>query len=85
MMLLSCKQASQLISQSLDRRLSWRERISLRFHLLICDICKRFSQQLNQLLGAVRQLTQQIERDENLQLSDDAKTRIVEAIASDRK
>ncbi len=44
--MLSCKQASQLISQSLDRRLSGRERWSLRFHLIICYMCTRFSKQL---------------------------------------
>jgi len=83
--MLSCKQASQLISQSLDRRISWRERISLRLHLVVCDFCRRFSHQLKQVLLAVRVQRQQIEQDEHIHLPDDAKKRIASAIESGRE
>ena len=42
----SCKDTSQLISESLDRPLSWRERISIRLHTLRCDMCSRYGKQL---------------------------------------
>lgn len=38
--MLSCKDATHLISQGLDRRLSLVERIGLRLHLLICRGCR---------------------------------------------
>jgi hypothetical protein len=38
--MLSCKEATQLISQGMDRRLSLAERIGLHLHLLICRGCR---------------------------------------------
>ncbi len=81
--MLSCKQASQLLSQSLDRRLNWRERLALRFHLAICDVCTRFYAQLKQMRVAVRSLVQQAEQDESLKLSDQARERIARAMDSE--
>lgn len=44
--MLSCKQASRLMSEGLDRELSLSQRAGLRFHLLICRACTRVSSQL---------------------------------------
>jgi len=38
--MLSCKEATELISQGMDRRLSLAERIGLHLHLLICRGCR---------------------------------------------
>jgi hypothetical protein len=40
--MLTCKEASKMVSQSMDRRLSVPERIGVRFHLLICKGCAQF-------------------------------------------
>jgi hypothetical protein len=53
--MLNCKQASRLVSESLDRRLSWRERWSMHLHLLICDMCTRFKTQMEFLQRAARE------------------------------
>jgi len=45
--MMTCKQASQLLSQRQDRTLSRRERIGLRLHVWICINCRRFERQLN--------------------------------------
>jgi hypothetical protein len=45
-MKLTCKESSELISQSLDRRLNLKERLYLRYHLLICKSCKIVDRQL---------------------------------------
>lgn len=37
--MMSCKQVSYLLSQQLDRKLSTSERVSLRFHLMMCSGC----------------------------------------------
>jgi len=55
-MMLSCKQAAQLASQGLDRRLGWFERVALRVHLAICDGCTNFSRQAAFLRRAMKRL-----------------------------
>lgn len=42
----SCKKASRLISCSLDRELTFRERFAMRFHLCICRMCRKAYRQL---------------------------------------
>ena len=44
--MLSCKQATELMSASLDIELSLFQKISLKFHLLMCELCSRCWQQL---------------------------------------
>lgn len=39
---LKCRHASRLISDQLDRSLSWFQWVCLRVHLLGCDPCCRF-------------------------------------------
>ncbi|HEV8109770.1 MAG TPA: zf-HC2 domain-containing protein [Burkholderiales bacterium] len=45
-MMLTCKEATRLVSQGLDRRLGAAERLALSLHLLVCDGCARFRRQL---------------------------------------
>ena len=45
--MLTCKDASQLMSQSFDRRLSLMEKVGLRFHLMICKSCETAYRQLD--------------------------------------
>ena len=80
--MLTCKQASQLISQSLDRPLSLSSRIELKFHLLICDACSRFKKQLNRLRIALQDLRQATENDRDITLPAEAKVRILDKAAS---
>lgn len=42
----NCKETSLLVTQSLDRRLTWTEHLSMRIHLAICDNCARFVRQM---------------------------------------
>jgi predicted anti-sigma-YlaC factor YlaD len=54
--MMTCKEASRLVSESLDRRLHLAERIGLRVHLLICEACTRFSEQARFLRRAIRRV-----------------------------
>lgn len=45
----SCRDVSQLLSESLERPLGFSERWSLRLHLMICRNCENFSRQLKLL------------------------------------
>jgi predicted anti-sigma-YlaC factor YlaD len=44
--MMNCKQATELMSQELDRPLSWRERVALHFHVMMCDGCTNFRKQM---------------------------------------
>lgn len=48
--MLSCRDlAHRHASDYLDGQLGWRARLSVRFHLLICDRCRRFVAQLRKI------------------------------------
>ena len=78
-MRVSCKQASLLASQALDRRLGWRERLTLRLHWLVCDACTRFKRQTEFLRTAVRGIPE-IGDDHLGELSNEARERIRKAL-----
>lgn len=44
--MINCREATRLVLQGEDRSLSTRERLVLRFHLLICKACPRFVRQV---------------------------------------
>jgi hypothetical protein len=44
--MLTCKDASRLLSQRQDRTLSMRERLALQMHLAVCKGCALVSKQL---------------------------------------
>jgi hypothetical protein len=77
-MSVSCKRASMLISESMDRALSRRERLSLGFHLLICTYCRRLRSQLRSL----RRIMQSQFIAEHLRLSAEARARIHRALGT---
>jgi predicted anti-sigma-YlaC factor YlaD len=52
--MLNCKQASELLSQALDRDITLREKILLKLHLLICHGCSNFSKQMTVMREACR-------------------------------
>ena len=54
--MLSCKDVTRLISESMDRQLPLRKRIGVRVHLLICKFCARYERQLLQIRETVRHL-----------------------------
>jgi len=50
--MLSCKQATRLISQSQDRDLSIAEKLQLKLHLAMCKGCMHFQSQMGFLRRA---------------------------------
>ena len=82
--MLSCKQASQIISQSLDRPLAMRERFALSLHLFICKYCKRFSQHMQCLRVAIKQMVVSIEDDNTIEMPVEAKKRITNLAEANR-
>ena len=78
--MLDCKQTSQLISQSLDRSLTLRERFALRLHLFVCKYCKQFSQHLQTIRVALKQMTSSIESNNSIEMPSAAKKRIADLV-----
>ena len=56
--MLSCKDATRLISESMDRSLPLRKRIGVRVHLLICRFCARYERQLLLIRETARRIAE---------------------------
>ncbi len=55
-MMLSCNEASRIVSEGMDRRLSAGERLRLHAHLVICRGCRAVSRRLAFLRRATQKL-----------------------------
>jgi Putative zinc-finger len=78
--MLNCKQTSVLVSQSLDRPLTWRERWAVRWHLWICVYCRRFSQQLKFIRRQMLAWQQGQSERTDITLSSEARQRITQQL-----
>ena len=47
--MLSCKEATRLVSEQLDRKLPFWKRVSLRMHVVLCRGCSRYRRQITTL------------------------------------
>ena len=50
----TCREVHQLTSEGFDRPLTLSERLSVRLHLIICEACAAFTDQLSLLRSAMR-------------------------------
>lgn len=58
--MVSCREATRLMSDALDRPVTLRERMGLRLHLAFCRGCRNFEKHMAFLRRACRSL---VERD----------------------
>lgn len=54
--MLSCKDVTKLLSESMDRSLPLGKRIGVRLHLIICKWCARYERQLLLIRETARRL-----------------------------
>jgi len=73
-MMLSCKEVSVLLSRACDTRLSWRERLAVRLHLLYCAGCAQLERQLAFLRRIGRRLREDMPGE--TRLPDESRERI---------
>lgn len=78
--MMNCQQTSRLLSQSLDRPLSFKERLALRLHLLLCGACRRFARQLRFLSRTAAGLETRGLADRRVTLGEPARERIKRAL-----
>jgi predicted anti-sigma-YlaC factor YlaD len=60
MTMLDCKHNTELLSQSCDRPLTWREKVATRLHLMMCHGCRNFAKQLAFIRKASRALSRKL-------------------------
>ncbi|QSX33293.1 zf-HC2 domain-containing protein [Shewanella avicenniae] len=48
-MIITCKKATQLLSEQLERPLGFGEKVSLKCHLFVCRGCTNFGEQMTVL------------------------------------
>lgn len=50
----SCRDISILVSQGLDKKLSWRKRFAIWLHVMMCTRCRNFQKQTRFIRKAAR-------------------------------
>jgi hypothetical protein len=54
---LTCREATRLAANAMDRRLAFRERMKLCLHKLLCSYCRDYGRQLRFLRKCLRRLS----------------------------
>lgn len=52
--MIDCRRASYLLSEKQDQKLSYKERISLTLHLMLCIDCRRYRKQLKLIRSQIK-------------------------------
>ncbi len=76
----NCDELTQLASESLDRRLSLKERILIRLHLGMCVLCRRYHRQLRVIHEALKENPDNFTEAYQVTLSADRKARLKKLI-----
>lgn len=74
--MLSCARAAALASEKRDRPLSRRERLSLRFHNMLCRMCRAYERNLEMISRISEAAGDAVMKRKTVNLSPAAKERI---------
>jgi len=77
--MLNCRDVTKLISESLDRKTTFVEKMSLWFHVMLCGFCRRFRNNMVAIQKMVRKHDinpEQSKINSSDSLSDEARERI---------
>ncbi|QDV66509.1 hypothetical protein Poly24_01950 [Rosistilla carotiformis] len=81
----SCKEITKLVSDSLETKLTLRQRVELWMHLRICRLCAAFRRDVDSLHHRTQQHAAEFDNDPSIaqaKLSPEARQRIKQAIAA---
>ena len=53
--MMNCKEVSRLVSEMKDHDVSWGQRTAVRFHLMMCKMCRVYQSNLEMLSRIARQ------------------------------
>lgn len=87
MMTAPCQEMGHRISESFDRKLSLRERLSIKIHNLGCAVCDRYYKQMQLVHKIFGTYAEQAHHhaDDSIKLSDAAKLHILNALKKELK
>ena len=54
--MLTCRQMTELVTDYLERRMSWRNRIRFQMHLGMCHHCREYVRQMKEAIRAAGRL-----------------------------
>ena len=77
----SCEIVSHKISESMDHKISMVDKIRIQMHLMVCDLCARYRDQLlaiQKMIDGYYADDSHPVSDINIKLSEKARTRIIE-------
>jgi hypothetical protein len=84
--MLTCKDVSKLVSESLDRKLPLRQRMAVRLHIMMCRMCRAYQKQTLLLRNAVKAYAHSLDKgDSSESLPEDAAHRIKKALKTEEK
>lgn len=78
----NCKAATRLQSEAFDHKLSFRQRLGLRIHLVLCKWCRRYGKQITFIHNAAQSHPDEMAESAPQQLSDEARERIRQKLHS---
>ena len=76
----NCREASRLLSDSMDRPLPFLKRIGLQIHLVLCRWCRRYGKQIRFLRCASREHPDRLSAAASTALSPEACERLKKAL-----
>ncbi|MCI0538580.1 MAG: zf-HC2 domain-containing protein [Verrucomicrobiales bacterium] len=76
----SCKEISADVSAAMDGKLPLRKRVSIRLHLMMCDLCRRYEKQLHLLRGGSQHYANPEENEVEEPLSLEAMERLKQSV-----
>jgi hypothetical protein len=76
----SCKEVIRIISDSMDSTPSFKQRIAVRLHILICKWCARYQRQLLLIRSLLRGRSGKIEENTLGNISPEARERMKGAL-----
>ncbi len=84
--MLRCREITQLVSESMERELPFRQRMQVWMHLAMCRVCSAFARQIRALRTVIRvksELSEPVTDDPEARLSTEARERIRAALRKD--
>jgi hypothetical protein len=84
-----CREVVRIVSDEMDRPVSFHRRVGARFHFLICSWCLRYQKQIGLIRTLLRTTepdspTNESAADSEARLSDEARERLKRLIRQDR-
>ena len=81
--MISCYDATYLISKKQEEKLSLTEQMKLSLHLMYCKYCNRFAKQTKQITDSIKKMNKKMKDSSiKIKLTEEQKKRIADAMKS---